>query len=100
MSKTAEQILKLYEDTKVPVVIETKDLDITKTNFVIPRDMSLHEFHCILRKKIRLKKKQSILLFIDNILPLQSRTIGSLYDEYKDEDAILYIIIRCENTFG
>ena len=100
MNNIVEQILILYEGTKVPVVIETQKLEITKQNYIVSRDMTLKEFHYILRKRIQLKKQQSIILFTKNILPVQSRTIGSLYDEFKDEDDILHIMVRCENTFG
>ena len=100
MNNTAEHILKIYKGTKVPIVIETQKLEITKKNYIVPIDMTLQEFHCTLRKKIKLTKQQSIVLFTKNILPVQSRMIGSLYDEFKDEDDILYIMVRCENTFG
>ena len=41
-----------------------------------------------------------IPLFINNILPSGTDTIGNLYNLHKDNDGFLYIIISKENTFG
>ena len=104
MSSAAEYILKQFNNEKIPIIIKyiegCKKLPLEKEKYIIRRNMTLSEFHYVLNKKIKITKQQSIVLFINNTLQLNSSTMGSLYNEYKDTDDILYITLRCENTFG
>ena len=93
-----DTILQTY-DKKVPVIIET-DLKLSKKKYIIPKDMTVSQFHSLIRKRIDLSSKESLLIFINNVLPIQSDTFDNLYNLHKNDDKCLYIIIKVENTFG
>ena len=99
---TSGDILKLHKN-KIPIIIklsEKSNIDLDKLKYIVPIDITLQQFHCILHKYIKKNEKQSVIMFINNILPVSSELIGSLYNQYKDTDGFLYITVRKENTFG
>jgi GABA(A) receptor-associated protein len=108
----SEKLSKNYKDC-IPVVITKRQddkilQDIDKKKYLIPKNLNLTEFLCIIRKKITLSDKQAIFVFIvvDNgpkrtsLLVPHNRTFGELYDEYHSDDNFLYMIYTTENTFG
>ena len=99
---TSEDILKLHQN-KIPIIIqlsENSNIELDKLKYIVPIDITLQQFHCILNKYIKKNEKQSVIMFIHDTLPVSSESIGSLYKQYKDNDGFLYITIRKENTFG
>lgn len=68
--------------------------------FLVPREITIGQFLCIIRKRIHLNDNDGIFVFIDNILPPTSENIGVLYEKFKHDDFILYIVVKKENTFG
>ena len=99
---TSEDILKIHQN-KIPIVIqlsENSNIKLDKLKYIVPVDFTLQQFHCILNKYINNNEKQSVIMFINNMLPVSSESIGTLYNQYKDNDGFLYINIRKENTFG
>ena len=99
---TAEDILKSHKN-KVPIIIhipENSIINLDKIKYIVPIDITVQQFHCILNKNIKKNEKQSVIMFINNTLPVSSELIGSLYNQYKDKDGFLYITLRKENTFG
>ena len=102
MNSVAEDIINLHP-LKVPIIVNTSEnsnIELEKYKYIVPKDISLRQFHCILSKKINKNSKQSLILFINNILPSGTDTIGNLYNLHKDNDGFLYITISKENTFG
>ena len=96
----ANDIIDFYNNKKIPLIIDSK-LELSKNKFIVPRDMTISQFHYILSKKIKKNEKDSLILFVNNILPQQIDTLGSLYNLYKnDEDNYLHITVRKESTFG
>ena len=65
--------------------------DIDKRKYLVPKDLSMHQFTFIIRKRIKLNPSQAIFLMINNTLCPSNTTIGEVYDEYHDEDGFLYI---------
>ena len=99
---TSEDIIKLHKN-KVPIIIqlsENSNVELYKLKYIVPVDITLQQFHCILNKYIKKNEKQTVILFINSILPVSSKTIGALYNQHKDNDGFLYITVRRENTFG
>lgn len=98
---TAKDILKEYSN-KVPIIIESdSNIELDKNKYIVPKDITLRQFNCILSRYIKKNEKQSIILFINNTLPIMTDTIGNLYNLNKsDEDNFLYIRLKRENTFG
>ena len=99
---TSDDILKLHKN-KIPLIIkvpEQNNIEFDKLKYIVPEDITIQQFSLILNKYIKNNKNQSIIMFINNTLPVSSQTIGSLYNTYKDSDGFLYITVRKENTFG
>ena len=99
---TSEEILKLHNN-KVPIIINLPDnssIELDKLKYIVPKDITIQQLHCILTKYIKKNKKQSVILFINNTMPISSQSIGNIYNQFKDKDGFLYITLRKENTFG
>lgn len=104
-SRTQEssKIRNKYPD-RIPVVVEkaprTHIQDIDKRKFLVPSDLTVAQFMYIIRKRIQLPPEKAMFLFVNKVLPATSATMGSIYEEHKDEDGFLYIAYSGENTFG
>jgi len=85
---------KLASDNDVP--------DIDKHKFLVPRDLTVGEFMCVIRKRIRLQPGDALFLFVGefNNIPPSNMVMNSIYDRYKNSDGFLYITYSRENTFG
>jgi len=101
----SKKIMEKYED-RIPIVIfkdeKCKNLsDINKNKFLAPTDLTLAQFLCVIRKRIELDEAQALFIFVDeSTLAASSQTIGTLYQNHKDEDGFLYMIYCSENVFG
>lgn len=103
----ASRIISKYQD-KVPIIVNRGNKgnikDISKKKFLVPYDLTVSQFTTVIRKRIELKESEAMFIFINNrgkeILPLQSASVGSVYDQHKDEDGFLYITYAGENVFG
>lgn len=96
-----EKIMLKYKDS-IPVIIDCKkdDINLTKNKYIVPLDLTISQFIYILRKKITIKPEQSIFLLCNNMLITSAESIKILYNNNKDYDGFLYIIISLENAFG
>ncbi len=99
----SNKILKKYPD-RVPVIVEKhhdSDInDIDKSKYLVPKDMSISQFHFVIRKRIKLTPEKALFITINNTLVSSSDTLGELYESMKDEDGFIYMIYTGENTFG
>ena len=106
--KNISELLKKYPD-HVPVIINRNPADkilrdIDKKNYLIPKNLKVSEIYLIIRKKITIDSKHAIFIFVkshlgDVLVPVGSNVL-EIYDLYKNDDGILYIIYTTENTFG
>lgn len=86
---------------RIPIIFEPKkDIQLLKTKMLIPSDSTIAQVMTIVRKYIEIKKCDALFLFIDNIIPTNTETVGSLYEKHKNEDNVLEIVISKESTFG
>ena len=101
--KESTQIMQKYPN-RIPIIIEKNELskiqEIDKTKFLTPTDLTISQFICVIRKRIKLNHHESIFIFINNNIPCTSSFIGQVYDEFKDDDGFLYINYSSENVFG
>ena len=104
LKESVKKILDKYPD-KVPLyVTKSKNdkilKDINKNKFIVPESITVGQFLSIIRKRIDLNSEMALFVFINNILPLQSATLGALYYEHKNSDGLLELEYCGENTFG
>ncbi len=110
--KKIELLIQKYPD-RVPIVISSISHKSHGTNrFIVPVDMTVASFMTLLRKKVKLAPSETIFIFIkknaktDNtvskgdIIAPTSSTLGSLYEQHKDENLVLNLIYEKENVFG
>lgn len=101
--KESKKVLDKYPD-RVPVIVSKAnncDLNvIDKSKFLVPKITKLAELICIIRKRIKLEPDRAIFIFINNVLPPNTSTIGELYEEHKDLDGFLYVTYNSESVFG
>lgn len=98
--KISDKILLKYSD-RVPILIDCKkDINLNKNKYIVPRNLSVAQFVYIIKKKIKMNGEQSIYLLCNNKLIMNTEEISILYENNKDYDGFLYIILTLENTFG
>ena len=89
-----------YPD-RIPIIFEPKkDLQLIKTKMLIPSDSTIAQVMTIVRKYIKLKKCDALFLFINDIIPTNTETVGSLYTKHKNDEGVLEIVVSKESTFG
>ncbi|XP_029702334.1 gamma-aminobutyric acid receptor-associated protein-like 2 isoform X7 [Takifugu rubripes] len=97
------EIRNKYPD-RVPVTLEkvprSNIMDVDRREYLLPTDLTVAQFMYIIRKRISLPSEAPMFLFVDQVLPTTSATMGALYEESKDEDGFLYVAYSGENTFG
>lgn len=99
----SNKVLQKYTD-RVPIIVQkhsSSDLpDVTKCKYLVPKDMTMSQFHFVIRKSIKLDSTQTIFMMINNGLVIGSQLIVEAYENLKDEDGFLYVIYTNENVFG
>lgn len=111
MSKTLQlkpeefDSIRLKYPDRIPIFV-TKDPkksslpDIGKKKFLAPADITLTEFLYVIRKWIKLKPEEALYVYIKDVLPQMTSTLGEIYSLYKDSDGALRMTYALENTFG
>jgi GABA(A) receptor-associated protein len=110
--KKIEQLLSKHPD-RIPIVISSVSHKIHGINrFIVPLDMTVGGFMTLLRKKVELSVNESIFIFVKkninsqssvskgDILAPTSATLGSLYEQHKDDKLVLNLAYEKENVFG
>ncbi len=92
-------VMKKYP-SRIPVVCELLGGDIGKSKFLIPASYTLSAFVLFMRKRIKLDATDGIYVLINGKIPIATKDMGCIYEESKDTDGYLYILLCKENTFG
>lgn len=101
-----QKVLEKYHGERIPVIVERSKSSaktlalIDKKKYLVPSNMTFGQFTQVIRKKIKLQPDQSICLFVNNVLPPATDTMGKLYGEHKDESGYISCIYSSENSFG
>lgn len=104
-SKKSKRLRKLYPD-RIPIIVEystsfpVEYQTLEKQKYLVPSDFELSVFIQIIRKHMKLNKKHSLCIWINNTMPKITTDIGTLYTNHKDDDGFLYIKLEAESTFG
>lgn len=73
----AERIRAKYPD-RVPVICEKADRsdipDIDKKKYLVPADLTVGQFHYVIRKRIQLAPEKALFLFCSNTIPPNGKT--------------------------
>ena len=91
---------------RIPIIVEkmlkaTDDIpDLEKKKFLVPPSITFGQFIYIIRSRITLSPEKAIFVFINNIIPSNTQSVRSIYEEYKHEDGFLYCQYSGESTFG
>mmetsp|Transcript_68150 Transcript_68150/g.61263 ORF Transcript_68150/g.61263 Transcript_68150/m.61263 type:complete len:126 (+) Transcript_68150:31-408(+) len=103
--KISTQIMKKYPN-RIPVICEKAHqrtvMDLDKTKYLVPRDLTMGQFVYVIRKRIKLRPEEAIFVFTmhANTLPSTPTLLSQIYKDYKDEDGFLYFTVGCQETFG
>jgi len=98
----AQRLLQKYPD-KVPIICEkmySSDPDIAKIKYLIHRHVKLAYFIHLIRKNHFINKNEAIFIIINGVIPSSSCYFDQLYEQFKDEDGLLYINYSIESVFG
>jgi len=100
----ADRIINKYPG-RLPVICEIsknniKEFDLDKGKYLVPKDLTVGQFVYVIRKRLKISAEKAIFLFSNNILPPTSLLMEILYDQHKNTDGFLYIVVSSENTFG
>ncbi|XP_014054432.2 microtubule-associated proteins 1A/1B light chain 3C [Salmo salar] len=91
---------------KLPVIVERclreKTLPLLdKTKFLVPFELTLGQFLCLLRSKIDLESTQALYLLVsERSMSCMSSSMGDVYSQYSDADGFLYITYASQDMFG
>merc|ERR1712224_934219 len=102
----AARILGKYPD-RIPVICEkatnssTDSIpDIDKKKYLVPADLTVGQFHYVIRKRIKLSPENALFLFCQNKIPPNGTLMSTVYEDSKDEDGFMYVEYSGESTFG
>ena len=96
----AKRMLRKYPN-RIPIIVNcSENVTIKKRKYLVPIEVKCGQFLYILRKYMNVKSEQAIFMFVNNILPTTSDTMGNIYNTHKNKDLFLYVFITEENTFG
>jgi GABA(A) receptor-associated protein len=102
--KEAVEILKKYPD-RVPIIFSPCESskynsELTDTQFIIPKMMTVGQFIFFARKRMSLSAEKAVFIFIHGFIPPASALMCDIYDYHRDSDYFLHITYSFENTFG
>ena len=104
-------ICSKYPD-KIPVIVDCSNKElfskIKKRKFLVPGNISVSYLISVIRNKLELDSKKSIIIFCDNRMLCGTEIVSTIYDDYSKSDKseyykgdrYLYVQIEFENTFG
>ena len=103
MTKTSGLInlLDKHPD-RVPIIVilDIPNQQRNKLKYLVPNEMTVGEFMCLVRRRMKLNSEQGVYMFVNNLLPSITSTMEYLYSLYKNDDECLYFTVKMENTFG
>ncbi|KAF3693973.1 Microtubule-associated proteins 1A/1B light chain 3C [Channa argus] len=90
---------------KLPVIVERyireKTLPLLdKTKFLVPYELTLGQFFCLLSKIAQDSSQALFLLVAEKSMSCMSSSMGDIYSRYSDADGFLYITYASQEMFG
>lgn len=102
--KEAERIRDRYPG-RIPIIVEKDERsdieDIDKNKFLVPHELDWAKFISVIRKRIQLGPEKGLFIFVNNtMLNSTEKTIGQIYEEYRDSDGFIYTQYSGESVYG
>ncbi|KAL6480474.1 hypothetical protein AOLI_G00059250 [Acnodon oligacanthus] len=91
---------------KLPVIVERyireKQLPLLdKTKFLVPHELTMGQFLCLLRSKIALEASQTLYLLISGkSMCCMTASMAEIYSQHRDPDGFLYMTYASQDMFG
>lgn len=99
----ASRMLSKHPD-RVPLIVErapgSKLPQIDRRKWLVPRDMTMGQWMTVLRKRISISSSEGLFVFVNNVLPTTSATVGQIYDDHKEATGLLLMTYTKQSTFG
>lgn len=97
----SSKILEKYPN-RVPIIVshQPKEFNLDKFKYLVPADLTIGQFICLLRQHINLESSKSIFIFVSGNIPPSNASIRDIYYSHKNMDGFLYFQVKKENTFG
>lgn len=95
--KAESQRMRTKYPDRIPVIVEKaagSDIpDVDKKKYLVPVDLTVGQFVHVIRKRIKLTPEKAIFIFVNNSLPPTAALMTAVYDEHKDEDGKLRMVV-------
>ena len=104
--KNESERIKRECPSRVPVIVEvapnSKEMPPLKKNkYLFPYDMTINQFHFLIRRSIDLTSESALYLITNGISLSGSKTMGEVYNNLRDKtDNFLYVFCASEITMG
>ncbi|KAF0986297.1 hypothetical protein HZS_2111 [Henneguya salminicola] len=102
-STESMKILAEYPD-RIPIIVEPAPRStikkIDRSKFLVPREFTVSQFICLLRKRMSVSEFEALFLSVDKILPPLNHTLDSIYSKFKNKDGFLYMSYSGEDVYG
>ena len=100
----SKELLEKYPG-KIPVILEKdpacKLIELGKTKYLLERKCTANQVMEMIRKKTTLKQEDALFLQVRAKFSITGeKTIGEIYDTYKDADGFLYVMFTTELIYG
>jgi len=94
--------IKSKHPNRVPVIIITKDFELTKKKFLVDENECFSTLFFEIRKHIKLNMKDSVLFLVEHEIVIPSQNIGEFHRRVcmKKDDKFMYILLQKNQTFG
>lgn len=95
------ELIKEKYPKYIPVVVRPKDksIQLLRCKFLVNGEITVGQFMCIIRKKIRnIKSSESLFLIVNNSLPPAVHLLSNI--QVDKETNMLFFTLCNENTFG
>lgn len=67
---------------------------------IVPQHYTIGTFLIFLRRHAGIRAEDAFFMFINNRLPSVSSTMSQVYDDFAEEDGLLYIFTERQSAFG
>jgi len=95
-----QEILQRYPN-KLPVIFKSTEISLRRRKYLIDKGFTFGQIISVIRSREHVKSELALFFFTEtNVLIPVTQLLESVYNLHANNDKILYIHIKKENTFG